>query len=193
MPRAFLITNKRYNSAVDYEENHQSRESSPERRVSTAEGSLVFRTPCDSETDSIGFESLKPTSPHSPAHESRSRQQSPSEDKSAMGISVYSQMDNSTTPPPTFNNLQLTSTSPCNVFRPCQTTTSALVTVIRQLMQHQPTSTIIGRSRIVVHLLRTEAHLLSSNRFTHMHRVWQTLQHVQQPCATSPNASQRHR
>ncbi|CAL1284347.1 unnamed protein product [Larinioides sclopetarius] len=149
MPRAFLITNKRYNSAVDYEDNQQSRESSPERRVSTAEGSLILRSPCcDSETDSIGFDNLKPTSPHSPAHESRSRQQSPSDDKSSMGITVFNQMEHTTSPSPpqTFNNLQVTSTTPCSVFRPCQTTTSALVTVIRQLMQHQPTSTIISHS-----------------------------------------------
>ncbi|XP_035231205.1 zinc finger protein SNAI2-like [Stegodyphus dumicola] len=138
MPRAFLITNKRYKSAVDYEENQQSRETSPERGVSTAEGPQ-FRTPCDSETDSIGFDhSLKPTSPHSPAHESRSLQQSPSEEGAVMGLTVFRAHDPGSPAVTSYNNVAVSSPSQCAMFRPCPSTTSALVTVIRQLMQQQP-------------------------------------------------------
>ncbi|KAG8180833.1 hypothetical protein JTE90_005920 [Oedothorax gibbosus] len=105
MPRAFLITNRRYNSAVDYEENHRfppSRESSPERRVSTAE-----EGPFAGEDSSScpPFSSQQPTSP---AHESRSCQPSP--------VTVFRPLDHPPTTPPSFR-------------------AAALVTVIRQLMQ----------------------------------------------------------
>ncbi|XP_054710367.1 zinc finger protein SNAI2-like [Uloborus diversus] len=141
MPRAFLITNKRYNSAVDYEENRISREASPERVVSTAEGGPLFRsTSFDSEGDSIGFESLKPTSPHSPAHESRSLQQSPSvEEPTTLGLTVFRPLDHDSRLNATYSNISFSAPAQCGFFRPCQSNTSALVTVIRQLMQ-QPSS-----------------------------------------------------
>lgn len=80
MPRAFLITNKRYNSTIDHDDTQQAhrpaggRENSPERSVSTAE------TPADHDADpsrnpeatSQGcWAAWKPASPRSPASLSR--------------------------------------------------------------------------------------------------------------------------
>ncbi|KAM7283577.1 zinc finger protein SNAI2 [Ixodes scapularis] len=78
MPRAFLITNKRYNSSVDHEDTDQPqrpvppREYSPERRVSTAEVPAEHDT-ANSRSSSGGDASAscwlawKPASPRSPA------------------------------------------------------------------------------------------------------------------------------
>lgn len=83
MPRAFLITNKRYNSCVDHEDaekpHHRgaaARENSPERRVSTAEAPAepdVDSSVTDSTLDEGDpcWPSWKPASPRSPASLSR--------------------------------------------------------------------------------------------------------------------------
>ncbi|XP_015913079.1 zinc finger protein SNAI2 [Parasteatoda tepidariorum] len=142
MPRAFLI--KRYKSAVDYEDNQiLSRETSPERGVSTAEGPSFCSPPyCDSETDSIGYENLKPTSPRSPAHESRSQQQSPtSDDGQPLSLMTFHPSPQSTPPLVAYRSVSMSPPITNSTYRPYQSTTSALVTVIRQLMQqqqHQP-------------------------------------------------------
>ncbi|CAG2105495.1 unnamed protein product [Medioppia subpectinata] len=77
MPRAFLITNKRYdsntsitdhtldhNQHIDHHIDHHSRENSPEHSVYTAEDSKSFDYEIASNADSIA---LKPSSPGSPA------------------------------------------------------------------------------------------------------------------------------
>jgi uncharacterized C2H2 Zn-finger protein len=75
MPRAFLITNKRYDSTSSLSDqnhqnqqiNHHSRENSPERSVCTAEDTLG-KTLYDALTSNVeSCSTLKPSSPGSPA------------------------------------------------------------------------------------------------------------------------------
>ncbi|KAH6946518.1 hypothetical protein HPB50_013781 [Hyalomma asiaticum] len=97
MPRAFLITNKRYNSTVDHEDADQhrptggGRENSPERRVSTAEAPAEHEEQPHSrgpEATAQGcWSSWKPASPRSPA--SLSRTATPTVSEEPLSLTVH--------------------------------------------------------------------------------------------------------
>ncbi|XP_075734133.1 uncharacterized protein LOC119176895 [Rhipicephalus microplus] len=97
MPRAFLITNKRYNSTVDHDDDHQhrpaggARENSPERCVSTAEAPADHEAEPSSRVPEVTVQgcwsSWKPASPTSPA--SLSRTATPTASEEPLSLTVH--------------------------------------------------------------------------------------------------------